>query len=148
MKELPEYFTIRQDSTNPLWLKYIKWLNKTFKTNWGGDNYRSLYGYDGGLEFNGTQSFSSIRSFKNNPVEMTLVVWDEIVNKQEDQKRKWRADFKCIYWCVSTAGELNEVMEYNHDIDDLRFNFGNYFKTKEEAKEVSEKIKALLNEHH
>jgi hypothetical protein len=64
MKDLPEYFAIRQDDTNQLWLKYIKWLNKTFKTNWKGDNYRSLYGYDGGVVFNGTQSLQSMTKSK------------------------------------------------------------------------------------
>jgi len=30
MKTLPLYFAIRRDSSNPLWRKYINWLNATY----------------------------------------------------------------------------------------------------------------------
>jgi hypothetical protein len=28
MKTLPEYFVIKRDENNPLWAKYIEWLEK------------------------------------------------------------------------------------------------------------------------
>lgn len=32
--ELPKYFVIKRDASNPLWQKYINWLNETYETKW------------------------------------------------------------------------------------------------------------------
>jgi hypothetical protein len=81
MNKLPKYFAIKQDATNPLWDKYIKWLNKTYKTLWGGDFPDAFYGYDDNVyNTSGTHFALSIENFENNPTILTLEEWDEMVN--------------------------------------------------------------------
>ena len=80
-KKLPAYFVIKRDSDNPLWGKYIKWLNKIYGINWVGDAISYIYyGYDGTGPFGGTNCWSSLEEFENNPTLLTLEEWDEIVN--------------------------------------------------------------------
>ena len=75
--ELPKYFIVKRDASNPLWQKYINWLNETYESNWAGDTPDTYYGYDG---FSGTDVWQTISKFENNPTILTLEQWDEIVN--------------------------------------------------------------------
>lgn len=79
MKKLPKYFVIKRDGSNPLWRKYIDWINKEYKQLWGGIviNY---YGYDGSEYYGGTDCHNDLSSFKNNQTLITLEEWDECVN--------------------------------------------------------------------
>lgn len=79
MEKLPKYFVIKRDGSNPLWRKYIDWINKEYKQLWGGIviNY---YGYDGSEYNGGTDCHNDLSSFKNNPTLITLEEWDECVN--------------------------------------------------------------------
>lgn len=78
-KELPKSFGIKQDQSNPLWNKYIAWLNHTYIKAWSGDCY-NYYGITkkGIVDCNYTDyHFDQI---------LTLEEWNEIVNgKQEKQ---------------------------------------------------------------
>ena len=82
MKELPKYFVIKRDESNPRWKKYIDWLNKTYGCSWDGDCY-IYYGYDGNS--NCTDNYRTdchhiIENFQNSPTLITLEEWDECVN--------------------------------------------------------------------
>lgn len=79
MKTLPKYYCIKRDESNPLWKKYIDWLNETYNSNWNGDIDGAYYGFQG-HEHGGTQMYSVIENFKNNPELITLDFWDECVN--------------------------------------------------------------------
>lgn len=80
LMELPKYFIVKRDASNPLWQKYIDWLNKTYGSNWVGDTPDSYYGYDGNEDFGGTEIWPIPNRFENNPTVLTLEQWDEIVN--------------------------------------------------------------------
>jgi len=86
-KELPKYFVIKQDNNNPLWDKYIQWLNTTYKTRYDG-MINNFYGFDGNFRFNGTDCWDEICSFKNNPTLLTLEEWDSIVNNSKQDNMK------------------------------------------------------------
>ena len=77
-KELPKYFVIKQDSENPLWTKYIKWLNERYNVNF--DWTCGYYWYDWSKDYNWANHHWNISSFQNNPTEITLEEWNEIVN--------------------------------------------------------------------
>lgn len=86
--KIPEYFAIKRVEGNPLWKKYIDWLNATY-----GDTLYGLcntyYGYEGQSEKNTGLNFHlHIRYFKNKPVELTLEQWDKIVNKNIMEENK------------------------------------------------------------
>ena len=78
-KSLPKYFVVERDETNPLWQKYIIWLNETYSESWGGDGY-VYYGYDGGWANNGTGGYDNFTYFQNSPVLLTIEEWNEIVS--------------------------------------------------------------------
>jgi len=105
-KELPQYFVIRHYPLNPLWHKYIGWLNKTYKVNYTGDSY-IYYGYDGFSDLDkGTKCSNFLESFKNNPTLLTLEEWDSIVNLKEEFVLPEK-------WCIRpTKEQENTVFAY------------------------------------
>ncbi|MCW3110532.1 MAG: hypothetical protein JWQ09_5038 [Segetibacter sp.] len=112
--ELPEYFIIQSDLQNPLWNKYIDWLNDKFKAkdNWSGKNWR-YYGYDGSVLFNGINAWDTIERFLNNPVLITLEQWNKIVNKLSKEEEFVLPE----KWCVKLTQDSKDFLEkllYDH----------------------------------
>ena len=99
---LPKYFIVKRDSLNPLWDKYINWLNKTYRVRWSGRGY-AYYGFDRSAGDNGTDAFDSIHRFKNNPTLLTLEEWDSIVNPKEEFILPEK-------WCIAITPENQEVL--------------------------------------
>lgn len=100
-KELPKYFVIKSDLDNPLWQKYINWLNEkynsTFEGNWEG----MYYGYDGNKHStHGTDWYRDIECFKNKPIILTLEEWDEIVNGFKLPER----------WCIKATPNTGKII--------------------------------------
>ena len=99
-KELPKYFVIKRDNSNPLWDKYIQWLNSKYNTNWQGNTW-SYYGFDGT-----NICWHNVNSFKNNPTLLTLEEWDSIVNLKEEFVLPEK-------WCIRpTKEQENTVFAY------------------------------------
>ena len=95
--KMPEYFAIKRVADNHLWGKYINWLSK--KYNHIFDGYAYCYGFGGSTTY--FDMFrSSLDKFKNNPVELTLEQWDQIVNK--NKMKEFKLPEK---WCVLSQGE-------------------------------------------
>ena len=87
-KSLPKYFVVKRDDANPLWRKYIQWLNTTYKVDWGPYNFL-YWGYDGNSNHygNGTRVGYSIKDFLNSPTIITLKEWNEIVNNSNIEQQ-------------------------------------------------------------
>lgn len=70
----------------------------------------------------------------------------------DEEKRveniRWRAKYDEKYYYVSTEGIVLEDKEGGHIIDDNRYKFGNYFRTKEQAEEAAKRIKEVLYNYH
>jgi len=134
MKTLPKYFIILRDATNPLWDKYIQWLNKTYNENWQG-TVQAYYGYNGICTAGYTVAIIS-----NNPTIITLDYWNEcvngfqlpefwyvVVNKDNlTSLSKWRFgkyDLKLsvgqvVGWCrTSWSGFIGSKEHSNNNID-------------------------------
>lgn len=95
--KMPEYFAIKRVADNPLWQKYISWLRKKYNNFFDGTG--SWYGFDGSTNYF-NMFCSSLDEFKNNPVELTLEQWDQIVNKTI--KEEFKLPEK---WCVLSQGK-------------------------------------------
>lgn len=92
MITLPKYFIIKRDENNPLWDKYIYWLNETYRQEWTGSRY-NYYGYDGNDKYNGLNCWEDIEQFQNFPALITLEEWNEWVSgfaKDMEEKAKYR----------------------------------------------------------
>ncbi len=75
LKELPPYFVIKWDGTNPLWDEYINWLNQMYDDEFVGQSGR-YYGIDqqGGCVY-------AIASLIPDWMPLiTLEQWNELVN--------------------------------------------------------------------
>lgn len=58
-------------------------------------------------------------------------------------KQKWRAEKGDVYYFVNYNCEIFEVNEWLYPSDNLRYELGNYFETREEAKKISEKLRGF-----
>lgn len=71
-----KYFIVKK-SNNPLFKKFINWLNKEYNQDWDGSCYK-YYGYDGNNNCNGTEAWDNITKFENNPTLITLKEWEQL----------------------------------------------------------------------
>lgn len=103
MTQLPKEFLIKRNDPNPLWQRYIDWLNTKYNVNWGGDVH-NYYGYVTSSTIN---NFSCHIS-ENNTLGVddlsmcpdasiiTLEYWDKCVNGEK--------------WCVRIS--TKEILKY------------------------------------
>lgn len=120
LTELPKYFAIKRDKNNPLWKKYISWLNNIHKSDFKGD----VYLYYGSCCEDRIGGFDCANNIK--PVEIiTLEQWDSIVNKPKFEVGKWYKITDCLktYRRCSDSLLKNNCMLYDERIEN---NF--YFK--------------------
>ena len=66
----------------------------------------------------------------------------------ELKKIKWRGDLGDNYWYITTDGNIEWSKEMGVGSDNYRYEFGNYFKTKEEAEVFAKQFRNILNEYH
>lgn len=64
------------------------------------------------------------------------------------EKIRWRAEEGKDYFIVSSQGKIVEYEENNNCIDEDSYEFGNYFRTEEQAKEAAKRIKEVLYKYH
>lgn len=57
---------------------------------------------------------------------------------------RWRAEYDKKYYFVSECGEACCSSDIRDDYDNARFNFGNYFKTREEAELCAKKVRKVF----
>ena len=74
-------------------------------------------------------------TIKNNLVE-SLELFLQNFNEKYGIPKRWRAEQKKGYYYVHSSGFVDETMECYNNIDNQRYDLGNYFKTKEEAQKV------------
>lgn len=58
------------------------------------------------------------------------------INEKYGIPKRWRAEKGEKYFLVTTSGLIEFRIEVNNAYDELKYNLGNYFKTKEQAKKV------------
>ena len=63
---------------------------------------------------------------------------------KEVELPRWKPEHTGRYYYITTKGEIMEEVWYNIDSDNSRYEFGNCFKTFEEAEAARDKIKDLL----
>lgn len=51
-------------------------------------------------------------------------------------QKRWRGNFKNTYWFIDPRGNIDFTLELFTEIDGVRYEIGNYFRTKEEAQNV------------
>lgn len=68
------------------------------------------------------------------------------INEKYGKPKCWRAEYGGEYFFVTSHGKVRAAIDYKYDYDTNRYNFGNYFKTKEQAKKALGRMKEVLKE--
>lgn len=63
------------------------------------------------------------------------------------EPKRWRAEQTFIYWYISTDFRPHSSLDYRYDCDNKRFEFGNYFRTEEQAQKVADEIRQIFFKH-
>ena len=79
---LPTYWIVKRDLTNPNWRKVIEYLNETYNQDWGWTN-NWYYWYDWNKSNNWTNYFYDITYFENNPTLLTIEQFMEAIKEEE-----------------------------------------------------------------
>lgn len=74
----------------------------------------------------------------------------EELNKKYGIKKNWRAKEHENYYLVSINGgvAIHKLPELRFDFDNSSYQFGNYFRTEEQAEKCSRRIKKVIEEYH
>lgn len=72
--------------------------------------------------------------------------WQEWVDEQKP--KRWRAKLGCEYWYINECGSVDDIMDDYSYYHDFRYEMGNYFSTREFAKQAVETLKATLEQFH
>ena len=70
------------------------------------------------------------------------------INEKYGTLKIWRADYESLYYYITNSFEVTERTELFYQQDKLRYEMGNYFKTKKEALEYIEYMKQKSLEWH
>ncbi len=64
------------------------------------------------------------------------------LNEKYGIPKRWRAEKGGIYWFIDTdfSGKVRDLWDQRSTDENVRYNLGNYFKTKEEAEKVKEEL--------
>ena len=83
-----------------------------------------------------------------------------LFNKMEEQGLKWNAEEKRVenirwrakkgeyYYHINADGFASTIKHTDYITDYYRYNFGNYFRTKEQTKEAARRVREALRQYH
>ena len=67
--------------------------------------------------------------------------------KKKIVKKRWRAEEDETFYCVTSRGIVLETWETYNEDDNMLFNSGNYFQTKEQAEKVAKEVREVFEKH-
>ena len=90
-----------------------------------------------------------VESLKDGEVVLRKVTaFNESLDSVWREPKRWRAEYLHRYWSLNKCGVPCDEMESLSNLDKKSFNFGNYFRTYEQAEKAAQKIKDLLTKFH
>jgi hypothetical protein len=94
---LPQYWVVQCDTTNPNWMKVIDYLYETHGERWNGHSHGAYYGYDDGDEYRGTNTYSDLLQFENNPIVLTIEQFVELTSQKGNMNKVNKSDLGKIH---------------------------------------------------
>ena len=67
--------------------------------------------------------------------------------KKKIVKKRWRAEKDETFYCVTSCGIVLDTWETCNEDDNMLFNSGNYFQTKEQAEKVAKEVREVFEKH-
>ncbi|MBF1519453.1 MAG: hypothetical protein HXN87_05590 [Prevotella pallens] len=74
------------------------------------------------------------------------LLWN--AEKKRVEKIRWRAEYGCRYYLVTSCLKVGSDIDFRHTGEEERLEFGNYFRTKEQAEEAAKRVKETLRNYH
>lgn len=91
---------------------------------------------------------NSVLIIKNENIPLIEKAVQEL-NQKHGSLKHWRADEYGIYYYISEVSlDAIKTVDDNLKIDVMRYGYGNYFRTKEQAEECAKRIKKVIEEYH
>lgn len=71
-----------------------------------------------------------------------IIEFVDLINEKYGIPKRWRAEKGGIYWFIDSdfTGKVRDLWDQRSTDENVRYNLGNYFKTKEEAEKVKIKL--------
>ncbi|WP_338966208.1 hypothetical protein KSU13_09250 [Fusobacterium nucleatum] len=107
-----------------------------FKKEYIGYNHHSCVSdYQIDLEIDNLESYDKPYLIENKLVPDLQFLID-VVNEKYGIPNRWRADDGERYYYIDSHQRILDNTDLTHSYDDMRYELGNYFQTKEEAQKV------------
>lgn len=98
----------------------------------------------------------AVKSFRHATDEEKQLLFDKIkeqgllwnAEEKRVEKIRWRAKDGERYYCVDKQGGLNVHIDDGYCTDENRYEYGNYFRTSEQAEEAAKRMKEVLRKYH
>src|SRR5690606_782265 len=84
--KLPKYWIVKNDGSQLFKDTVVKYLNNNYAQYLEGNSPNAYYGYDGSKCNSGVDCCYNKKSFKNNPIELTLQEFIELSKKPMEIK--------------------------------------------------------------
>jgi hypothetical protein len=112
---LPQYWVVKADCHNSDFKIVTNYLNEQYGTAWNGDNHGDYYGYDGNCKHNGTDTWSNLVNFKNNPTLLTIGKFIKLTSKKENMNKVNKSDLGKIHKvaCDTWKSKLEKYAQRN-----------------------------------
>ena len=117
-------------------------INKEINTNIEFETGKiSIYVYDKNIR--GRRQIPEnnlISNYHKKEIEFLL----SVINKRYGTPKRWRAEKDNKYYYINEKGEILKDYDNKCYMDEELYNFGNYFKTEEEAEKYRDRIEKML----
>lgn len=122
-----------------------------FKKNTCSEYFSSHYNYSGV-----GNNMWRIGCFRHATEEEKQLLFDKMKEQglqwNAEEKRveviRWRAKKGEYYYHINADGFASTIKHTDYITDYYRYNFGNYFRTKEQTKEAARRVKETLRKYH
>lgn len=64
------------------------------------------------------------------------------------EKIRWRAKYNGVYYFITFNGKIDSENDMYCALDNQRYNFGNYFRTRKQAEKAAEAVRETLKKFH
>lgn len=64
------------------------------------------------------------------------------------EKIRWRAKYNGVYYFITFNGKIDSENDMYCALDNQRYNFGNYFRTRKQAEKAAEAVREALKKFH
>lgn len=103
-------------------------------------------GYDVDECYNPLAKINPATPEEKQEIDTILSYWNVMWNptKYKLEQKRWRAEHLRVYYYITGEGKVSKTVEGNYSWNNEDYQFGNYFRTEQQAKDKAEQLKKLF----